>query len=61
MGIDKPNIFHSEFGTTVYSSFESMSATLDPKHWGIHAGMAGDDCVHYKGNRYNCTGKNPMS
>jgi len=37
------------------SSFESMSATLAPEHWGLHAGMAGDEsCVYHE-----CRGKNP--
>ena len=44
-GISQPNVFASEFGSSVYSSFESMSPTLDEKHWGIHAGEAGDDCL----------------
>ena len=48
-GPGQHNTFASEFGCSVYSSFESMSPTLDPKHWGIHAGM--------KGGR----GTNPMS
>jgi hypothetical protein len=50
------NIFASEFGCSVFSSFESMSATLDESHWGIHAGMKGErkvnampgrNCAHY--------------
>jgi len=53
------NIFASEFGSSVYSSFESMAPTLDPKHWGIHAGMPGDDC--HGGFQSKCVGKNPMS
>ena len=27
----------SEFGVTSFSSFESISATLDPKDWGVHS------------------------
>jgi hypothetical protein len=38
VGVDKPNVFASEFGCTVMSSFESMSPTLDQAHWGIHGG-----------------------
>ena len=53
------NVFASEFGSSVYSSFESMAPTLDEKHWGIHAGMAGDDC--HGGFQSKCVGKNPMS
>jgi hypothetical protein len=40
------NIFASEFGCSVYSSFESMSATLDKSHWDIHAGMKGERKVN---------------
>lgn len=32
------NVFASEFGSVVMSSFESMSPTLKPEHWGLHAG-----------------------
>ena len=55
MGVDKDNIMHSEFGSTVYSSFESMSATLDPTHWGLHAGLSGDTC-----SGVYCSGPNVM-
>jgi hypothetical protein len=58
-GINLPNVFASEFGSSVYSSFESMSPTLDEKHWGIHAGMPGDDCEG--GFASHCKGNNPMS
>lgn len=34
----------SEFGCVTMSSFESMSATLDPKHWSLHGGSAENDC-----------------
>eukprot|EP00041_Stephanoeca_diplocostata_P032285 m.1031147 g.1031147 ORF g.1031147 m.1031147 type:complete len:1000 (-) comp24121_c0_seq1:1760-4759(-) len=53
------NVFASEFGSSVYSSFESMSTTLDKAHWGVHAGMPGDTC---KGSfTQKCVGPNPMS
>jgi len=58
-GISHANVFASEFGSSVYSSFESMAPTLDEKHWGIHAGMPGDDC--HGGFASKCVGKNPMS
>ena len=38
------NIYASEFGTGGSSSFESMSGTLSPQHWGLHAGMPADNC-----------------
>ena len=37
LGLGLPNVYASEFGVSVFSSFESMSPTLDPSHWGIHA------------------------
>lgn len=60
MGIDKENIFHSEFGSSVFSSFESMAPTLYSSHWGIHAGMPGDNCTLGEWN-FICEGENPMS
>ena len=33
------NIFGSEFGAVVMSSFESMAPTLGPQHWGLHGGQ----------------------
>lgn len=33
------NIFGSEFGAVVMSSFESMAPTLAPEHWGLHGGQ----------------------
>jgi hypothetical protein len=35
-GLGQRSTFASEFGTVAMSSFESMSATLAPAHWGIH-------------------------
>ena len=50
-----PNEFASEFGCSVYSSFESMAPTLDPSHWGVHAGMPGERGVNPMSERnYPC-------
>lgn len=35
IGVDLKGTVFSEYGFTVMSSFESMSATLSPEHWGI--------------------------
>ncbi len=43
-------------GVTSFSSFESMSATLDPAHWGVHGGAPWDTC---KGKK--CIGTNVMA
>jgi beta-galactosidase/beta-glucuronidase len=59
-GISLPSTFASEFGASVFSSFESMSPTLDPKHWGIHGGMAPDNCPYGHDPNF-CTGNNPMA
>lgn len=53
------NVFASEFGSSVYSSFESMSPTLDPKHWGIHGGAPPDTC--HGGFQSKCQGNNTMA
>eukprot|EP00041_Stephanoeca_diplocostata_P018439 m.386275 g.386275 ORF g.386275 m.386275 type:complete len:512 (+) comp21014_c0_seq6:294-1829(+) len=51
------NNFSSESpGVTAMSSFESMSATLEPSHWGIHGGQPAGTC---QGN--TCKGGNVMS
>ena len=58
-GLAQENVFASEFGCVVMSSFESMSATLDPSHWGLHGGEEADNCTG--GWDKTCTGDNPMA
>lgn len=53
------NVFASEFGCVVMSSFESMSPLLEEAHWGLHAGMPNDKCTG--GFAGQCTGDNPMA
>lgn len=53
------NTFASEFGCSVYSSFESMAPTLAPEHWGIHGGSPPDQCKG--GFESQCTGGNRMA
>lgn len=53
------NQMYSEFGGSVMSSFESMSATLDPAHWGLHGGMPPAQCS--QGWDRTCRGPNAMS
>ena len=50
----------SEFGASVYSSFESMSATLAPEHWGVHGGAPKDTC-DTGGGYHHCEGGNAMA
>jgi len=44
IGLGKQNIFASEFGASVYSSFESMAPTIAKEHWSIHGGTPPDTC-----------------
>ena len=55
MGTQEKNIFASEFGSVVMSSFESMSAMLSPEHWALHGGAPYTRCESWP-----CTGANPM-
>lgn len=55
------NQFSSEFGSSVMSSFESMSATLSPRNWNIHGGDGPAQCIRIIGHDLECTGKNVMS
>ncbi|CAE7407283.1 MANBA [Symbiodinium natans] len=62
-GLDHPNIFASEFGAVVMSSFESMAPTLAPEHWGLHGGQQSDTCeydVHVVAHN-QCQGSNVMA
>ena len=56
-------MYASEFGTGGSSSFESMSGTLSPQHWGLHGGMPADNCTkpHQCLGEHACTGDNPMT
>ena len=53
------NVFASEFGAAVMSSFESMAPTLAPRHWGLHAGQPSDECT--SGFAHTCNGSNVMA
>jgi len=59
IGLGKPNIFASEFGSSVYSSFESMAPTIAPKHWSIHGGAPPDNCTGQFASK--CQGDNVMA
>lgn len=59
-GLGSVGTYASEFGGSVYSSFESMAPTLNPEHWGIHGGMANDSCDN-KAWPSVCKGGNPMA
>lgn len=59
-GLGEFGVFASEFGASVFSSFESMAPTLNPAHWGIHGGALPDTC---NGGQWPsiCKGSNPMA
>eukprot|EP01062_Namystynia_karyoxenos_P017405 TRINITY_DN163_c0_g1_i1.p1 TRINITY_DN163_c0_g1~~TRINITY_DN163_c0_g1_i1.p1 ORF type:complete len:1043 (+),score=341.75 TRINITY_DN163_c0_g1_i1:110-3130(+) len=50
------NVFASEFGAVVMSSFESMAPTLAPEHWALHGGAPDAVCP-----KWPCDGYNPMA
>lgn len=58
-GVAEQNVFASEFGGVVMSSFESMSPTLAPEHWALHAGQPSDTCSG--GFSSHCEGPNVMA
>eukprot|EP00658_Telonema_sp_P-2_P037323 TRINITY_DN26848_c0_g1_i1.p1 TRINITY_DN26848_c0_g1~~TRINITY_DN26848_c0_g1_i1.p1 ORF type:complete len:858 (-),score=160.40 TRINITY_DN26848_c0_g1_i1:403-2976(-) len=43
-GVQFRNVFGSEFGASVFSSFESMAPTLASQHWGVHGGEPKANC-----------------
>jgi beta-mannosidase len=61
VGSNLPNTFISEFGSSVTSSFESMSATLPEYAWGLHGGAPPDTCHQFDGVVNVCKGTNQMA
>jgi beta-mannosidase len=59
VGLGQRNTFASEFGSSVYSSFESMSPTIAPEPWSIHGGAPPDSCK--PGFASRCEGGNVMA
>lgn len=51
----------SEFGASVFSSFESLSPCLQEQHWGLHGGADRDNCTIIYENLNACSGLNPMA
>lgn len=63
-GLTVMNQFTSEFGASVFSSFESMSSTLASNHWGVHGGASEDNCsIGDITNTFwkDCSGDNVMA
>jgi len=61
IGPEHANVFASEFGCSVWSSFESVANTLRPEHWGLHGGAPPDKCQHLVGIENVCEGSNVMA
>ena len=59
MGLQFESQAATEFGGSVWSSFESMAPTLAPSHWGIHGGSPPDTCSG--GFEADCNGTNVMA
>jgi beta-mannosidase len=55
------NVFVSEFGASVSSSFESMSALLPENSWSLHGGSPADSCGQLIGQVNVCNGTNSMA
>jgi hypothetical protein len=51
----------SEFGSSVFSSFESMSDALQKHDWCVHGGSPPDSCHVVYGNRNECNGTNVLA
>ena len=58
IGPQYPSKFISEFGATVYSSFESMAASFDYLNFSTHGGTESDECTIIVGNLNKCNGTN---
>jgi hypothetical protein len=59
-GVSKCGMFFSEFGASVYSSFESVAPTLAPAHWALWGGVAPAVCTGSPWGR-PCVGDNPLA
>ena len=59
-GPSKCGMFYSEFGASVFSSFESMAPTLAPAHWALWGGVAPATCTGSPWGR-PCIGENPLA
>ena len=59
-GANQCGEFTSEFGASVFSSFESMAPTLPPANWALWGGQAPAVCTGSPWGR-PCVGGNPMA
>lgn len=62
IGPDYPNSFVSEFGSSVFSSLESMTSSLSEDNWGIHSHSNNKSrCSVIYENANDCVGSNVMA
>jgi Beta-galactosidase/beta-glucuronidase len=62
IGLSYPNHFVSEFGASVFSSFESMHAVISRKNWGLHGDTREkSNCTTVYENANECFGTNVLS
>jgi hypothetical protein len=59
-GVAKCGMFFSEFGASVFSSFESMAPTLAPEHWALWGGVEPATCTGSPWGR-PCVGSNALA
>jgi hypothetical protein len=59
-GTSECGMFFSEFGASVFSSFESMAPTLAPEHWALWGGVAPATCTGSPWGR-PCVGSNVLA
>jgi hypothetical protein len=51
----------SEFGSSVMTSFESISATLSHDNWSLHGNGTPNTCAEHLSTARNCSGDNVLS
>jgi hypothetical protein len=62
IGLSHANHFVSEFGASVFSTFESMHILLSRKNWGVHGDKREtSNCTAVYGNANECFGRNVLS
>ena len=60
-GPQHSNLFVSEFGASVYSSFEAMSSQIGEEHYSLYGNGEPAECVNKVGNENICTGDNVIA
>lgn len=62
IGVNYPNHFVSEFGASVFSTFESMHSVMGKSSWGVHGDAKQEsNCTQVYENANECFGSNVLS